>query len=126
MMLNVNVADVIISLTEVGHAANILTPDPLMSDFDMPGLFKNGPLEEKAATVGVWLSLILIPLNDIVATGVDVDFILNNYSGLLLNLGPVPRQTQTTRTGRNLNIKFMEKVNRDTTILRGNFLLKGE
>jgi hypothetical protein len=73
IMLNVDFVSVLFS-TETGHAARMLTPGPIISGFNMPGLAKLGPLEENEATVGAVLSPILVPRNMIVAVGTCVEF----------------------------------------------------
>lgn len=60
--------------TDVGHAARMLIPGPIISGFSMPGLSGKGPLDEMAATAGARSSPNIVPLNKNEAAGVDVEF----------------------------------------------------
>jgi hypothetical protein len=53
----------------------MFTPGPIISGFSIPGLGKLGPLEEKDAMAGDCEFPIIVPLNETVAVGVEVEFI---------------------------------------------------
>lgn len=73
IMLKVDFVFVLFS-TDTGHAAKILTPGPIMSGFNIPGLAMLGPLEENEVTSGADGLPITVPLNKIVAVGMEVEF----------------------------------------------------
>ncbi|KAF4369547.1 hypothetical protein F8388_019416 [Cannabis sativa] len=57
------------SVKQVGQAAKISTPGPIISGFRIPALVLLGPLDEKAATAGAFLSPITVPSNKMEAVG---------------------------------------------------------
>lgn len=71
--LKVNFVFVLFS-KEICHAARMLTPEPIISGFKIPGLAKLGPLEENGVTTGASFTPITVPLYNSVAVGVDVEF----------------------------------------------------
>ncbi|KAF4369546.1 hypothetical protein F8388_019415 [Cannabis sativa] len=72
-----------------GQAARMLTPGPMMSGFKIPGLARLGPLDEKEATTGAYESPMTVPLNNSVAVGVAVEFIIIAAPPALLTSSPL-------------------------------------
>lgn len=72
-MLNVSFV-LVFGSRGTGQATRMLMPGLIMSGFTIPGVTVLGPLEEKEATIGANESPITVPLNEIVAVGVVVEF----------------------------------------------------
>uniref|UniRef100_A0A7N0V6X1 Uncharacterized protein n=1 Tax=Kalanchoe fedtschenkoi TaxID=63787 RepID=A0A7N0V6X1_KALFE len=74
IMLNVAVVGAELLSTWNGQAARMLTPGPMMSGLRMPGVWTEGPLDEKDVTAGAVLTPKMVPLNSSAAVGTVLEF----------------------------------------------------
>nr|GMD75073.1 hypothetical protein ACMD2_15541 [Ipomoea batatas] len=95
--------------TEVGHGARMLTPGPIMSGFRIPELSLLGPLEENAATIGAFLSPVIVPLKANVATGNYV-----SSGGSCDSILLIFNQDHSTPTGVFHRFSFPPSVNKSS------------
>ncbi|KAG5588892.1 hypothetical protein H5410_039406 [Solanum commersonii] len=111
IMLKVDFVFVLLSM-EVGQAARMLRPGPIISGFKIPGLAILGPLEENAVTTGASLSPIISRkdmsigrYSETIISGTNDNHA--NTSGILYSLSfYYPRKTTTCLAHNNFAFNF--------------------